>query len=677
MAITIPTPRTSTNVGRPALLQADTSAESMGAGVAQAVGQAAVGLANVFQQKQRQVDLAAVQEQSNALDGFTNNALYGDNGLYTKKGKSALGASDELLQSFDTFTSEQLAALTNEDQRKAYQAQVTRARTNLQSDSMRYQLQQSQAYEAEQQAAYLTNSKISAANNYQNEDRVNQDIGAQIDSIKAFGKLHGQSDEDVRLNILQATSVTREAVISRMINESDYAGAEQHLDKYENQIMPDRVDAIRKSINQGRQVELSKNRERLTGELQDYIAYKNAGGEQTKQFDETTLKAVYGDEQGSQVYAEIQDANQFAIAYNQVKFASADELNQIVSGNLPDSPQDFRREQAQFNQFMRAVETRNTQLGKDPAAYTMQADAIKRSYQEYADSGIGVNFAAAQIAEQQRLGVPQQLTSVLPKPMAEEMVMRYQQGGETAAQFVKGIKESFGDYYSNVMRDLNAAGLSPVAQVVAILPPGNAANLLSEADKDGHKVLKETIGNDTFKTIEADVSSSMSDLSETLYFAANGPATLTKIKSATELLAMKYVSMGVPVGDAIERSVNQVVNDRYEFVDGYRVPKGIMVGQTEKPIDVPSVTRGVDSLLDTVKDNVELQIPLHAGMPDDVAKMVYLRNLRITPTTLNDESGVVLMNQNGNAILDANGNPLTYTWDQLQELGKDKSWWGF
>ena len=668
MAIQIPQQRVSANVGNVQLEGVQRTGQE-GQAFSQALSQVGQAGMEMAQRSKAKADVANVQEQVNGLSTFTNDSLYGKDGLYTKKGKNALNASDELLTAFDKQVSDQSATLTDDTQKELYLQQSSKMRGRLEADSMRYQSQEIQTFEQQQQASYVTNLQVDAANNYQNEVRINDVIGDQLSSIRANGELNGLPEDTIKLNQLTAMSQTHVGVANRMLADQDYNGVKEYVDSYEDQIFPEKRDQLLKVANDARNAAMAKETKKLSSEINDYVLYKNSGGEEVKEYSESSLKAIYGDEQGAAVHEEILDANEFATTYNQVKFATSDEIKEIISTSEPTTADRFQRESRQYGNLVKAVQARSTQLAKDPSKYVLENDDVRNEFDTYSQTGVGTSYAAATVAEQGRIGVPSQMVTILPKETASSLVAEYQKGGQNAAEFMQSLRNSWGEYFPQVMRDLNQAGLSPTAQVVSILPQGNTANLLAEADQQGMKELKTFIGDDDSKTITTDVSDELSDLRETLALTPNGPASYKKLLDATNLLAHKYSSMGVGLGDAISRAADEVVNSRYEFVDGYRVP----VSFNDNQIDASTVRNGIDFV---IRDfgKLDLYLPDHQGMPDDVAEKIYKQNLQATATTMNDDSGIVFVDQNGNSILDQDTNPITMTWDELLKAGEGKDY---
>lgn len=446
-----------------------------------------------------------------------------------------------------------------------------------------------------------------------------------------------------------------------MVSDNPVA-AKQQLESgdWDANLTPQQMSQLTNAAdNQIKSVNAS-SKQKLTGEIQDYISYKSSGGSDTRNYTEDNLKAVYGEQQGAELYTQIQDVNSFADNYQKVQFASAEDLGPLMESEMVTGPEDFRTQSSQQSTMVKAVNERNKQLTADPAKYVMQSDNVKNSFEVYTQTGDGKQFAATTIAEQKRLGVPSDFTTILTKQQAGQMVSQYQEGDESAAEFVQTLRDQFGDYFPNVMRDLTGAGLSPNAATVAVLPSGSRGSAyLAQADKEGYKAIKETLATDDHKEITTTVMDELGDFDSTSYSVG----TRNQVKQSTELLAMKYLSSGVydNPSDAVKAAANDVVNSRYEYQDTYRVP-------VER--DAYLIEVGVDRLIPSVID-MDLMPPRSATLPPDVALESYKSSLKPKAITLNDDSGVVMYDNQNEPILDSNGNLIIYTWSELEKMAED------
>ena len=438
------------------------------------------------------------------------------------------------------------------------------------------------------------------------------------------------------------------------------AKSELESGDWDHMLTPEQQSQLTNAANQQIKSLNASSQQKLTGEINDYIAYKSAGGEETRVYTEDNLKAVYGSEKGAEIYKQIQDVESFSENFQKVKLADAEDIEGLMSAEMVQGPEDFRTQSAQQKTMIAAINERNKQLSDDPALYALQSDNVKTAYETYVQTGNGGAFAATTIAEQKRLGVPSDFTSVLSKQQAGQMVSQYQQGDETAAEFIQNLRSQFGDYFPVVMRDLNGAGLSPNAATVAVLPQGSrGATYLAQADKEGYKTIKANLDPDDYKDIKSSVFNAVGDFDSTSY----SEGTRAQVKQSVELLAMKYLSAGIydSAGDAVEAAANDVVNSRYDYQDTYRVP-------IEK--DAYMIERGVGRLLPSILE-MDLLPPRSATLSPDLAQESYKSSLKPKAITLNDDSGVVIYDNQNEPVLDSNGNLIIYTWDELEKLAND------
>ncbi|AUR93057.1 coil containing protein [Vibrio phage 1.182.O._10N.286.46.E1] len=406
----------------------------------------------------------------------------------------------------------------------------------------------------------------------------------------------------------------------------------------------------------------ASSRNKLSKELNDYISYKSAGGEEKKNYSEQSLKAVYGEEKGAEIYAQIQDVNSFADEYQKIKLASPSDIQKIISSQEVTGPEDFKTQSGQYKSVVAAVNERNKNLSNDPAKYSLQSDNVTNAYNEYLQTGDGRNYAITTMSEQQRLGVPVEYVSVFTSQEAKAIVGKFNAGDEEAATLISSLKDQFGDSFPIVMRDLNRAGLSPHASLVSILDIG-PATYLSQASKAGYKVMSGNVGKDNQTDITTQVKEAIdSSFSETVNGTPSGISMKNQIVKSTELLAMYYLDTGMAdsANDASQKAYKDVVGDRYTFQDGYRVPKEVE-GYTP---DASAIEQSLDGILDDI-DSIELMVPF-SDLPDDLAQRVYKRRLNPTWQTRGDDAGVELVDQNMQAVLTADGQKIFYTWSELE-----------
>ncbi len=249
MAIQIPSQsRVSENVGNVRLsgVQADNSSFKNAMGT---IGNIA---SQELQRNIQATNLAAIQEQSNSLSEWTNKSLYGEGGLYTKKGKNALTASDELLANFDQYTAEAGGKLTNDAQKATFNKMIEQQRAQLQGSSMQYQMREMESYRNEQQQNFITSKQMDVALNYQDPNRVEQLVSEQYDSLKAYANLNGLSEDAVKVGTFEINDKSYGSVANQYLNDGKYNSALKYLHGKKDLLTPDFYDETVSHIEQKR-----------------------------------------------------------------------------------------------------------------------------------------------------------------------------------------------------------------------------------------------------------------------------------------------------------------------------------------------------------------------------------------------------------------------------------------
>jgi hypothetical protein len=200
-------------------------------------GQVAQLASAVAQRETEKMNVAAVQQATSSLYQYQNQALYGENGLYSKKGENAMGAADEIDTGFNSIVEQQLTSLKTPQQKAMFQTRVESMRQSLNSKSLSYQGEQIKVYQANQNAAIMESARNAAALSYSDPAEVARQIEIQDQTIFINGELNGLPAEQVNLQLNEAHSKTHAAVISQMVDAGDYNGAQAYFNSNEAQLM--------------------------------------------------------------------------------------------------------------------------------------------------------------------------------------------------------------------------------------------------------------------------------------------------------------------------------------------------------------------------------------------------------------------------------------------------------
>jgi hypothetical protein len=281
-------------------------------------------------------------------------------------------------------------------------------------------------------------------------------------------------------------------------------------------------------------------------------------------------------------------------------------------------------------------------------------------------------YAATSIAEQQRLGI------TTPRLLSKAAVDNIQQqfigstDGESIAIKVDAMAKMWGNNWPTVYKQLvQEKALPDAAIVIGSGMRGAPAADLAMASKMKTDELLTGLPSDTKKNIRESVASELEDFRATMVGSDGSPRTVGANQSfnlfyeETVRLAAYYRSQGMDDGEAAKKAAAATINSRYTFADTYRVPMEFNAGE---------IDAGASYALSNIT-------PAQLGMPetmrrDEFVGKDYAKSIRRNSywVTSPNEDGLVLFNADSRSpVLNASGQPILYTWQQLQNMGTPES----
>ena len=633
-------------------------------------------------QERERADTALLMEADTQLTKWQQKTMYDEGGVYTRKGKNALDVTNQTLEQFEKAQEEIASTLTNDQQRARYAQIVASRRNSISGDLNRYEYGERQNYYGQVEKGQLETSMQGAALDYQDPAKVQQ-YRAKIDAVLASrAQRLGLSPEAAQAERLETNSGMSSAVIQRMLVDSPQK-AKGYFESYKDTMTAE--DQIRASsgIDQGfrrieaearqRQVEARQmqaiQRMELGSRVQDASAAYSQGLEFENPPSRADFAAAYGPEQGAKQYDSFAKIQAVAPAIREFATADPQERQQILSKFQPAQDgvagEGFKQDSQLYQHLTSVGVGLLKQQQTDPAAYAAKySPAVQRAFaaaQEQGTPEAYQAYAIATAAEQQRLGVPQ--VKLLPDAAADQMAANFNQqinGGESAAAMIEQQQALWGKDFPAVLQQVGKK-LPAEAQVIATgLPKDIAERMASVAPlKDGDLNLALQKGQKN--EISQSVQQAMQPFAESLQGQAGGINTYNTMYRAALRTATSYVIQGDGVGDAVERVVNGMVNDKYDFFGTYRVPK---------TLDTGAVSRGADLAMRSITPAELMVLPGLAGVTEEQSGAQLQEALRSAgqwvPT--NDESGLSLT-LNGYQVRGKDGEPIVRTWEQLQQQG--------
>lgn len=431
-----------------------------------------------------------------------------------------------------------------------------------------------------------------------------------------------------------------------------------------------------------REIELKAQQGMLEAELNEEIAFATANGAPPvdSAFDETSLADLYENDpdRGVRVRDSYKRAIDFAETLHGVSMSSPEgiqleieRLERKVSepGNTPEDVDNL-------NTYATALQTRNTQIRNDPATYVQDnQDGVQSIYARLGEAPpevapiVAENYVRGLEASYDRLGVPDELRSVLPKQDAAAQVAQFNaMGSDVAAQSLAQYAETWGDAAPRVMAQLDKEGLAKEYSVAMrhMDNPGLSqaiVNLATVERTDLVKGLPTAFVTDTSRAL----TESMTEYRAAFEFAGSGDAQemMNKHFEVAEKFALDLVRRGADPEEAVERATSQMFPETPVLSNNekYILPSGLSEFST---------SAGAEALMDedSLKDN-GVQAINDPRFPDFADLEVTISSASRSGIWVNnsDGTGLQLMVSLDGYLLPLNradGEPYSFTFQELQ-----------
>lgn len=341
----------------------------------------------------------------------------------------------------------------------------------------------------------------------------------------------------------------------------------------------------------------AQERAQLLGDTENAIAMLASGRDAA--IDQGAIRRLLPAEKADELLRKADEARESGNAVNRVQFASPADLVDLQAKAMAglNDPTDFARKQRQAKALAMAIDQRTQQLDPvkgDPAAYAMAAPAVDAAFRaapriDAVDPenapGAGTQAAIqASLAEQERLGVPEENRRALPKPWAAELVRQItttDPGKADIAALLDQTARKYGQYWPRVFGDLVRQGLPPEAQILGALDhPDQAAAradfqrmLATIAEKKGAEQLKQAAPHSEVQLIDQGLDARLADLRASMWPDIHA---FDAWKAGVRDLAYFYAFNGRSGPTALENAAQGLIDRKYDFDGRLRVPKGTL-----------------------------------------------------------------------------------------------------
>lgn len=641
-------------------------------GMAQ-IGQAAQQFVDIERQK---ADTAALMQADQQLETWQQDTFFNpETGVYTKKGGAALDITNQTIDQFEQQQTKIAQSLNNDRQRARYADLVNRRRSSLSNDLNRYEYREREQHYDDVEQGQIETSLQSAALNYGDPDKVAYYQNKMAAVVQSQAARKGLPAEMTQANLLKANSAMSSAVISRMTNDDPYKARSyfeqaQGAMTAEDQVQIDRLITreIKSRELEARQMQAIARAE-VSSRIQDAQAAYLQGLDFAQPPSRQEMVNAYGGEEGAQRYDQMLKLQGLSADIREFATADPEQQRQIVEQYNPApggvAGEGFREDAQMYGTAIQAITALEKEKAADPASYVAKYSPIIRDAIEGLSSGdpaAAEAYAAATIAEQQRLGVAQ--PQLLSKRQVDSIALQFEMtedGGSNAAEMITQLQGQWGKYWPDAYKQLSEKLPGAALVIGSGVDEATAATLARIAPLKTEE-LKRGLDSTDVSDGRATLQSALAPLRQTLAQQAGGDRTYATIDREAERLMLAYMVQGNSVEDAANKVTKALVDDKYTIKGSWRAPI---------QYDADMIERGSELALQSIAPE-SLSYAVPAGVTPEFAagRVKAAIDKDGYWVTLPDESGLALY-YGGAAVLDKSGAPVTQPWESLIGTSQD------
>ncbi len=358
----------------------------------------------------------------------------------------------------------------------------------------------------------------------------------------------------------------------------------------------------------------------------------------------------------------------------------------------PTPGDDYGTQVQRRDQLAKAIEENQKAKDKDPAGFMIRrTDSGLAAWKQFNELVADKNatpglrtayaqmFAAKMLAEQERLGVPAESRKVAPDwytgPIKDQIAAAATsddpKARQSAPQLIAAQKELWGNYWPNVVPQIAPPGAAPLVKAIAAGADPVAMQRLLEIPKGESpaKILKEQ-NEVTAKNLNASLNTAFAPFLASMVGLQKDRDYSGYAALGSELGAL-YVRDGMSESEAAAKAFNDLVGNRYDFRDTYRIPKAPQINPDDVQRGVYAATQEIQRVRNGEASSPfgRLQIGQNdLGVSDNEADMRrgVARDGRFVTAPRNDGLNILVGNK---FVKNADGSPVLLGWQQLQNLG--------
>lgn len=392
----------------------------------------------------------------------------------------------------------------------------------------------------------------------------------------------------------------------------------------------------------------------------------------------------YGLQGGPQAYQQYQANVQLGRDTWSVAKLDPQEQNDLLKSYEPQAGDGYAAASQRYTQVATAIQKANKEKADDPGGFAVsRLPSTMGAFQNFAKvqgdptaqaadkQAAARNFATTTLLEQQRVGILPEQQQILPKAYVDSFNKDISNAASSddpqkRIGLVARIQQEaklWGDQWPAVMRQFAPASQPIVKAIAAEADPVAMTRLLSLDPKDNPvKDLKEQ--NDVkARDVDTNLNSAMQPFKASLV-GRQLDRDYPGYYGLAEKLSALYVSRdNMDAATATTKAFNDLIGNRYDFRDTYRIPKNSGVSADDVQLGALAARSQLGQL--GAKPPID-DMPGRTN-PTDVDLRVLGRNA--TFVTSPDNSGLNLVHD-GKFVTAQGGAPLTLPWSQLSSIAQ-------
>lgn len=355
--------------------------------------------------------------------------------------------------------------------------------------------------------------------------------------------------------------------------------------------------AMRAQLAQHAQVELDKQTATDTStfktRLEDTLAEASRNGQAQSPLTQGDFIRTLGAKKGLDAYSDYQSDMKLHSDISQVARLTPQQQDELLGSYEPKAGEEGFADQAKRQSMLqKAVAQVRKQRDEDPAQFALsRIPSVQEAWGNLsttlssaeaspdAKQGAARDFVNKTILEQQKAGVAPQNVKVLPQGYVEALKSKLDNpaasgGADGLVRTIKTEAALWGDNWPTVYRQL-APEVGPVVRVIGSGIGDSAARQLAElAPMKVGDILKDQ-STEKAGQIKKDVQDAFTPLLKSMGGNEGGLTVFNDFRGQAEKLAAYNIVNGMTSADAAKKAFKDLVGDRYEFRDSWRMPKGL------------------------------------------------------------------------------------------------------